>query len=196
MARADLQAAHSRLLGPAGQRFESDDLDDHLAEAAALMNQKRPRIVAASLILAGHQTQYSAPSDCWAPLALDWGAERRGLMPWQPGYLGPIPALGQSGLSLILTPAPLPVQINALGSEAAYRYFARHVIGDAAEDTTLAEADRPLLLLAALIAAMRQLSTINTADPITLHRGVGALPSNSTPAAHYEALLREWERRQ
>ena len=193
---AGLVAAHSAQLGAARERFSEADLAEHLQRGGlARLNAKRPRVGCASVTLEAGQAWYDAAPDGYDVLGLDWGREQRRLMPHHDGYLGQIPILRQLGRRLHFNPAPTSWQIMALGAEAHYHYFAEHHIDEDGDLTTVAHGDRDLLLHAALIAAMQALATANVSEPIQLHRGIGGVPSNSTPAAWYKALLDEWERR-
>lgn len=195
MALADLIADHSAQLGPAATDFVTDDLERHLHAGAGLLKEKRARIETGELTLVAGERWYAAPENSYDVLSLDWGREFLGVMPYQHDFLGVIPCIRQSGRRIHLLPAPTTKQIALLGAVAAFQYLAEHHLDADAEHTTVAVADRDLLLHAALIATMRELSSRNVADPIQLHRGIGAIPSNSTPAAWYAALLDEWRQR-
>jgi hypothetical protein len=75
------------------------------------------------------------------------------------------------------------------GSVFTFYYFGQHSLGVAAEDTTIAAADRGLLLLRAQAEAMLELSLRNVAKPVQLRDGLSGTPRNSTPRALFDALL-------
>lgn len=196
MALADLIADHKLQLGEAVRKRlgEADAVYQRQLLAATLaLNEKRPRRASASLSLVAEQARYTAPSDALAVLRLDWGADRRFRQPWQQGYIGVLPVCTLDGDQILLSPAPSADQIACLGASAGLRYLAAHSLDADAENTTVPATDRAVLLLAALIEAMRELASANVAEPITLHRGIGNTPSNATPAAWYQALRDEWQ---
>ncbi len=67
-----------------------------------------------------------------------------------------------------------------------------HVLGANAADTTIANTDRGLLLLRAQAEAMLEISLHNANKPVQVRDGYSGTARNSTPAALYESLLREW----
>lgn len=112
---------------------------------------------------------------------------------WEPGYPGAVPrvAVAKDGANCWLTfePAPSAAHIACRGSAFKFYYFALHVLGEAAVDTTVNAVDRGLLLLRAQAEAMRELTLRNVTKPVQLRDGLSGTPRNSTPAALYEALL-------
>jgi len=193
---ADLLLAHKAQLGKAEARFSSPDNADfkrHLAGAATRVSMKRQRWVSAELEAVAGQSDYPAPSDSYEFATTDWG---KGLIgnPWDEGFVGWIPRMIGIEIASMpywrLVPEPSSAQIARWGATVHYTYFAKHEIS--ATRITLADADQPLVLLAALIEAMRELSADTTV--VQLQKGLVGLPTAGTPAYLYEKLLAEWER--
>lgn len=112
--------------------------------------------------------------------------------PWEVGYAGAIPRISShkdaAGHWLAFEPAPSAAHIALRGSAFKFYYFALHSVG-AAPETTIAVADRGLLLLRAQAEAMLELTLRNAAKPVQLRDGLSGTPRNSTPAALHATLL-------
>ena len=175
------------------------DIIRHLDMAALDLGRFRPRIRSGSITLVPDQPSYPAPSDMIAPHRFRWGdAEQLQRRPWTSTYPGRMPRLSLIGdpgaAEILLTPAPTQQQIHLLGSSMTLLYRAGHTIALQAADTTVRSTDRGLLLLRAQAEAMKELSSRNMKKPVSLRDGSNSTARNSTPAALYEQLMREFER--
>jgi hypothetical protein len=194
--------AGTMTLGNAASKFDAAadaDFIRHLTAAALDLGRVRPRTLLGSLSLAADQPDYPAPADLLQPKVALWcGAEKRRYKPWDPLYPGQLPRLSrvESGgaAELWLTPAPTAAQIAVCGATFRFYYFAGHLLSDEAGGTTVAAGDRALLLLRALAEGMRELAVSGVVNPVTLSRVMAQVPSNGTPQALTEQLLREFER--
>ena len=189
---------HKIQLGDAVSKFADPvDFAQHLTLAADDLWNKRPLIKETTLTLVAGQTAYIAPIDMVVvhPVSPTWGKEqRRQRQMWQPGYDGKLPKASLiENDSIVLDPPPTSVQIAQHGENYALRYIARHVLSDTAGQTTVPDKDEGVLLLRALIIAMRTLAALNITNPINLNRGVNPAPPETTPQALYRALQLEWE---
>jgi hypothetical protein len=185
-------AGSSAVFNGAGQ----SDWKRLLRVALVAMQTKRPRTLLGQITLVADEPRYPLNLANFAQYkTYIWGA--RQLQPWDPCYPGALPrvhALQEGALwSLAFDPQPSQAHINAYGSTFKFWYFATHSLGELPEDSTLSEADRPLLLLRAQAEALRELTMHNVNKPVQLKDGLTGAPRNSTPAALYQALLQEWE---
>lgn len=169
----------------------------HLRVAArALSVAKRPRTLIASLALVADQALYDAPADLVAVKVSDWGTASQHRAPWDMPR-GPLPAVRrvEAGdvVKVQLSPSPSAAQIAAFGSTYNLFYQAAHLLPDAG-DTTITAREVDLLLLRAKAEAMRELAIRDHSKPVSMRGGDGAMsqPRNGTPAALYEAFLREF----
>lgn len=116
---------------------------------------------------------------------------------WDPCYPGSRPRVSASFAEqqwwLVFDPAPTAKQIAAYGSQFDFWYYAAHAIGTLAADTTVNAQDRGLLLLRAQVEAMRELSIRNASKPVTMRDGFSGQPRNSTAAALYTELLKQFQ---
>lgn len=199
MNRSNLLATHRAALGPVATRFAAAndaDLLRHLDQARRMLAEKHPRILPGAWTVQAGMGSSSAPAGFLGLHRLTWGLGCTA-QPWEPGYPGPVPRLRSlmdpsgGGYMLWLEPAPTALQIAVWGASVTYEYRALHVLAD--DDThTLPDAEAPVLLLAALIVAMRELATRGTVDPVQMHRGVGSTASAQTPAEVLRLLQDEW----
>jgi hypothetical protein len=199
MSQRDLVADLKRSLHDAAELFNAagdGDFERMLATAAVAMQDKRPRTQLGQVTIAADEPR--------VPLALAdfhrykthvWGS--RAPAPWDPSYPGALPRISAvnegATWALVFDPPPTARHIATYGSTCRFWYFATHSIGAEAADTTLAPADRPLLLLRAQAEAMRELTMRHVHKPVSLRDGYSGAPRNSTPAALYEALMAEWK---
>lgn len=192
---ADLLAAHKAQLGKVADRFAAfgdADFRRHLAGAARRMTLKFPRWLTGSLALVAGESEYPAPADIMGAQVSEWG---RGCAskPWDNDFPGfpPLLSLAADGAGpvLRLSQAPTAAQLAAWGATLNYRYLAANEIGEAR--ITLPDGARPLVLLAALIEAMREMATDTTV--VQLQRGLSGIPTAGTPAYLYEKLCAEFE---
>lgn len=196
MTLAELIAAHKAQLGKVAVRFTADadaDFIRHLQNAAGRLSTKIPRWREASLALVAGTADYPAPDDLLGAPTTDWGTHL-GRRPWDDDFVGHVPrllAIDVAGTAMIrVVPSPTASQIAVWGGTLAVRYLARHRIAD--DEVTFAEGDRPLVLLAALVEAMRELAADTTV--VQLQKGLTGLPTAGTPAYLYEKLRDELER--
>lgn len=196
MTLTDLIADHKAQLGKAVERFRAADDADyirHLALAAHRMNHKHPRVRMSMLPVTAGVVDYPAAAGSIAIIAHEWGIGARH-HPWDDDFVGFAPWIrqveGDDGPRWRLSNLPTANQIVAWGPTIPVRYQAAHEIS--ATVITAQDSDRALVLLAALIEAMRDLSTETTV--VQLHKGLTGLPTAGTPAYLYERLLTEFER--
>lgn len=199
MSQADLVADLKRSLHDAATVFddapEADaDFKRFLSIALTGMQAKRPRTLLGTVQLQADVDRYPIePADFAQYKTHQWGG--RPVRPWLPCYPGALPRISAVNegdtWSLIFDPAPTSLHLDAYGSTFRYWYYGKH----SADDTgsTLAAADRPLLILRAQAEAMREMAMRNINKPVQLRDGISGAPRNSTPAALYRELLSEWE---
>lgn len=195
----DLTEDLKRSVHDTGDFFRAPaDADWHRVLQIALqaMQVKRPRTLLGTVTLvAGEVRVPITQTDFFAYKTHVWGTVPP--RPWEPCYPGPLPRIAavQEGGSwaLMFDPAPSAMHLQVYGSAFKFWYFARHSLGEEAGDTTLTPADRPLLLLRAQAELMRELSMRNVNKPVQVRDGITGTPRNSTPAAMYQALLKEFE---
>jgi len=201
MARQDLRDDLRDSLQDAASVFrpDGDPVFDRFLDLAALdFHRIRPRRIEGALTLVADQHDYTAPADLVVPLMHFWGvSERRQRKPWNADYPDTLPSMTMvedaSGNKLLrLDPAPTATQIADLGASMTYLYRAGHVVGDAAAQTSVSPGDRGLLLLRAQAEACKELAMRNSAKPVSMRDGLNQTPRNATPAALYEALMREF----
>lgn len=179
--------------------FGDEDFRRLLRRAALEMQAKRPITKAGALGLFAHQGRYRVLDADFAQLKTHlWADPARTPPPWEYGYPGAVPRVTAAwdGLDwwLEFSPAPTPRQITAWGAEFAFFYFARHVLPeDVGGTSTLADADRGLLLLRAQAEAMRELAMRNLVIPIQMRDGYSVTARNGTPAALFKVLLDEFK---
>lgn len=195
MVYADLLAAHKAQLGKVADRFDAPadaDFARHLKNAARRMTVKFPRWMTATLTPVVGTSEYPAPADIHGVPISDWGRGCVGL-PWDDDFAGYPPLLillhDADGPILRLSQAPTAAMLAAWGSTLPYRYLAANEI--TATRVTLPDAAEPLVLLAALIEAMRELATDTTV--IQFQRGLASIPTVGTPAHLYERLTMEFD---
>lgn len=198
MTEADLLADLKRSLHDAASPFDAPndaDFKRFLAVALTGMQAKRPRTLLGSMTLQADVDLYPLAVDDFAQYKThQWGGKV--IRPWLPCYPGALPRIGAvkdgDTWQLVFDPAPTQAHLDAYGSTFRYWYYGTHSAGG--DGSTLAAADRPLLLLRAQAEAMRELSMRNINKPVQLRDGISGAPRNSTPAALYRELLAEWEK--
>jgi hypothetical protein len=165
-----------------------------LNQALLDMGWKRPVTRLGQLALASGEANYSLVDypDFYNYKTHLWDMQVH-RQPWEPGYPGAVPRVScykdGVGAHLAFEPAPSAAHIAVRGSAFKFYYFARHVIGAAAVDTTVAAADRGLLLLRAQAEAVLELILRNLAKPVAMRDGLSGVARNSTPRALHDALL-------
>ena len=201
MSQAKLVEDLQLMLKDAKDKFGSDatQFERLLDFSLTDISRVRPRRLVGTVILQAGVGEYLAPTDM---VNLDfplWGnAERRTRRPWESNHPGRAPSatvFGDAGSKMIaLSPPPSATHIADLGTDYKFYYRALHVIGVTKEDTTVAEADRSLLLIRACAQAMNELAANNITKPVSLgNAGVGSMPKNGTPAALSENLMKLFE---
>lgn len=194
----DLVALHKAQLGDAVKPFTAGDDADfvrHLQSGARRLIDKRPVLKRDSLTLVTGCSVYLAAADLVKFSRYEWG---RGAIQqfriWDPDWPGPFPEVQEvitdDGPELVFWPAPTLQQITLLGAEFPYWYYALHTVSD--NLVTVLPEDQPMLLLAALIEAVRELTTRGVVAPVQLHRGVVPTATSQTPLAWFQELQREW----
>ena len=194
----DLKAA---LLSSTSVFTAADDADHirHLNAAAADLGRVRPRTLVGTITVVADQNEYEAPADLVDVKVPIWGrAERRRLQMWDPAWSGPLPRLAVvsdgADRRLWLDPAPTSAQITQFGTSYKFFYFAAYSISETASETTVAAADRHLLLLRAGAEAMLEISNRNVHKPVTLRGELAGVSKANTPAALYDQMMRAFER--
>jgi hypothetical protein len=175
------------------------DLKRHLKAAALDFARKRPRTLVGTLTLVADQAQYDAPVDLAAFKSHLWGiAPLHRAQPWEKTWPGRIPdvriieASNPGTRKLQLDPPPTSGQISLLGAEFRFYYYAAHVIDTETTKTTVAAADRGLLLLRAQAEAMKEMAMRNLMKPVMVREGMSSVPRNGTPAFLYRTLMDEF----
>lgn len=202
MSQTDLVADLKASLHDAAEVFTAAadaDFVRFLDMAARDLGRFRRRTLVGSLTLQADVGLYAAPDDMAAVKSHLWGISPTAVpKPWEKGYPGRLPDMSLSEVggstAIALNPPPTAAQINVLGSEFRYYYFARHVIAVDAVSTTVRMADRGLLLLRAQAEAMKEMSMRNIKKPVQMRDGLASAPRNGTPAALFQALLEQFER--
>ena len=198
MSQADLVAELKASLLDAAAVFTADDDADFvrfLREALPDVQAKRPRTKLGEVTLVAQQPTYAldALTDFVALKVDMWRDPGKLPKPWELTYPGRLPRLEAvwdgEVWQLELEPAPSAAHLASLGSRCAFWYFAAHEIGVLAADTTVAPADRGLLLLRAQAQAMLAMAVRNSGKPVQLRDGLSGTPRNSTPAALHQTLM-------
>jgi len=205
---ADLLPDYTASLNDAAAVFGTDttaptlteNLTRHLQIAARALSSdgKRPLVRIGTLAVVAGQGRYDdVPDDLVMPRTTTWntGCDAFGepLQQWNLP-IGPLPGVFLGDGFLLLMPAPNAAQVRVFGSAFTFTYLAAHAVTDAAETSTLTDADKNLLLLRAQVEAMREMTMRNIHKPVSLRSaGAGAVPSNMQPAALYEKLLAEYK---
>jgi hypothetical protein len=203
MSREDLIVDLKAMLGGAAGKFSAAadaDFIRHLDLAAADMARFAPVYNTGSVTLVADQDTYNPPADLRSMGRRLYGDADRSLQPWnRASQQLPMPMIIRQGTApkLLLRPKPTAALIATLGSTFEFTYIIRFVIAEAAEDTTVPDTLRPVLLVRAVAQAMQELSTTNISKPVQLGSGaagVGSMPKNGHPAALSEQFLKLAER--
>lgn len=198
MSQADLVADLKVTLADAAAMFAGEAADAaykrFLNQALPDMRLKRPLTRLGQVTLQADVPSYAVAESDFAALKTDlWRDTTKLPKPWAPLYPGPLPRLcaerGATGWMLVFDPAPSIAHLSVLGTVCKFWYFADHTIGTDAADTTVAMADRGLLLLRAQAEAMLALAVRNAGKPVQLRDGMSGTPRNSTPIALHQALM-------
>lgn len=174
------------------------DFKRHLDNAAKDLPRFAPEYARADLTLVADQDLYDAPEDLRDLQKLGWGEKQRSLPAWDPYFPGKLPVMLATWVAgvrkLRLAPAPSQRQITLLGATAPFTYVQTFQIGVNAEDTTVPDYRRNLLLLRAQAEAMKELTVRGIAKPVQLRDGVTQGPRNMSPSVFYGVLMEECER--
>lgn len=196
--QAELIAEHKARLGAAATKFDAPDDADfarHLYAAAMALNTSRPRLLSGEITGVAYQANYVGPAGLVRVHRLLWGSYRAHRQ-WEPGYVGVPPRVLASwdGTQpvLVFTPPPTAAQLTNWGATIDFIYVAAHQLD--ATTNTINPLDNNLLLLRAAAEAMGELANAGVVSPVQLHRGMVAIPSNSTPQAVYAQLMAEYEK--
>ncbi len=196
--------AHKAQLGRVAERFTAPDNADfkrHLANAVWRLSEKRPQDCVGDQALSAGVSEYPAPEGIIGTPVSEWG--RSGAcacncyIPSYPGFIGFPPLLSRSqrnGVSILrLSTAPTANQIASWGATMVYRYQALQIVTET--EISIDAADQPLLLLAAMIEAMREMAADTTV--IQFQKGLGNLATIGTtagsPSYLYEKLIAEFD---
>lgn len=201
MSEADVLADLQLSLGDAGKSVfvaaAEGDFRRFLKVALVAMQAKRPRTLLGQVTIAADEARFPIVLADFAQYKTHvWGS--RAPRPWDPSYPGALPRVGaahdSAGWAIVFDPPPTAAHIATYGSAFKFWYFGTHSLGlDSEAESTLAPADRPLLLLRAQAEAMREMSMRNVNKPVSLRDGFSGTPRNSTPAALFQVLLQEFE---
>ncbi|MDH4451364.1 MAG: hypothetical protein QE265_12370 [Rhodoferax sp.] len=198
MALPDLVADLKRSLHDSADVFDAADDADFvrfLKQALPDMGWKRPLTQVGQVVLTAGQADYSlaAIPDFGNYKTNLWGLVGCSPQPWEPGYPGAAPRVksykNAAGHWLGFDPAPSAAHIAVRGSVFKFYYFGLHGLADVAAASTVALADRGLLLMRAQAEAMMELALRNMSKPVQLRDGLSGTPRNSTPRALYDALI-------
>jgi hypothetical protein len=199
LSQSSVIADLKRSLHDAGTAFSAAaDMDwvRFIDVALVAMQAKRPRTLLGTVTITADQARVPLLLDDFAQYKTHvWGT--RPPKPWSDAYPGALPRISAvhdlNGWALAFDPPPTAQHIATHGSAFRFWYFGTHTLGLDDVDTTLAPADRPLLVLRAQAEAMRELTLRQVNKPVALRDGYSGTPRNSTPAALYKALLDEFE---
>lgn len=198
MSLADLVADHKAgLLDSAGVFSEAADAGfvRHLTKSAQALETWRPQTLVGEIALSAGVGEYAAPVGMVRYNCALWG-DQHGIKPWEKHYPGRLPAVREvvtaGGRSISMTPAPTAVQISVLGSAFRFYYVKAHVLDAVAANTTVAPADRSLLLLHAQAEAMAELAMRGVTRPQATRDPMSGGPANGSPSALYERFMREF----
>jgi hypothetical protein len=198
MSEADLVADLKASLFDAKNVFTAAadaDFKRFLQQALPDMQFKRPITRLGSIDLVADQGRYEVAEADFAALKTDiWREPSKVPKPWEATYPGALPRVSAvrelDAWFIQLEPAPTALHLSALGDAFKFYYFATHVIGAAANDTTVNPQDRGLLLVRAQAEAMLAMGMRNAGKPVQMRDGLSGTPRNSTPAALHELLMK------
>jgi hypothetical protein len=199
LSRADLIADLKASLNDAAKIFTAANDADfaRMLDVAALdIGRVRPRTLLGSITLVADQDAYVAPADMLTFKAALWGNNRTA-QPWDKTWPGRLPdvrlAMNGAVREMHLQPPPAAYQITALGAAYKFYYFAGHVIGAAAVDTSVLSGDRGLLLLRAQAEALKEMAIRNVNKPVSMRDGISNMSRNGTPSYLWEQLMKQFE---
>jgi len=166
----------------------------HIA-ARELARVKR-RVLTDTLMLIPGRTFYDAPEDLIEVKISDWGLQqKRILKPWQVDYPSQLPdiiVVNTSPKQLKLSYVPQYSQIQSMGEEMLYQYYATHRLSENKSETTVPDDQQDLLILRAQAEAMKILSARFAGSTATAKSTISGIPKIGTPAALYHMLMKEF----
>jgi hypothetical protein len=184
--------------------FSSDeysDLDRHIDHALADYSRYRPYKIIESITLVSGTAVYAAPAGFVSLIESLYGkSEIQTRKPWDDNYPKYLPAVkvvrddSDKSVDLVLSPAPDAHLFLCLGADYQFICKKLHVLDNRASLTTIPVEDRELLLLRCQAEAMKEMAMRNSHKPVTIRDGVSGTPRNSTPAALYDQLIKEFEK--
>jgi len=195
MSMARLVEDLERLLMDSAKTFDS--VAFILTNALLMFSRVKKRTLAGTVALVAGQSVYDCPDDFIGFGASYWGhAKRASIKPWEIGYPSRLPRVvvieSHAGKQLMFDIPPTRDQISRLGAEYPFTYQASHRVDDTGDETTVAESDRDLLLLAAQAEAMRMMANRNIKKPVASRDVIGGQSRNGTPAALHELYLNQF----
>lgn len=169
-----------------------------LQTAAMDLARIKRRTLIGQITLQAGENAYDAPADLIGFKAHTWGVSRRQTVKlWQPGYPQVLPSvtITANPAQLHLSFAPTASQIALLGSQFDFYYYASHILSDQGSETTVARADRDLLLLRAQAEVMKVLALRYADKTVSAKLQISGAARIGTPAALRKMLLAEFENR-
>ncbi len=184
--------------------FNSDeytDLDRHIDHAVVDYARYRPYKTIESITLVSGTSVYAAPAGFISLVEQLYGkSEIHTRKPWDDNYPKYLPGVkvvrddSDKSVDLVLYPTPGAHVISCCGDNFEFICKKRHVLDNRSSLTTIPLEDKDLLLLRCQAEAMKEAAMRNAHKPVTIRDGVSGTPRNSTPAALYTALIKEFEK--
>lgn len=200
MSQEDLVADLTSMLKDAVTKFSAAGVLERILDYAALdLGRVRARVRFGSITVVSGQEEYAPPADFLRPGLMHWGHEKRKERnPWDSNWPKKIPDFDSietdTGLAILITPAPTAEQVADFGATCKFRYYAAHVIDADAAKTSVKKEDRHLLLIRAVAQVLSELALDGISKPVQLGPGVGSMPKNGMPAALADQYLKAFER--
>lgn len=196
MSRESLCAELKDSLHDAAQVLSGPLVFDRFLDAAVShLGELAPRTLVGSLNLIAGVSEYEAPADYWRFKMALWGTSTVA-KPWDKAHPGRLPDVYHIDGLLVLAPSPTLHQISVLGSDYRFFYFAKYILSESAELTTVPPALRDTLLLRAQAECCKELALRNFSKPVSLGGSVaGSITRNGTPSALYGFLMDEFKKR-
>lgn len=182
------------------RRWEETAFDRALTIALNALSKDKPIIKDAELQLVCGQRKYPLPADCFEYICSEWGRKPY-IEPWDKRYPSHIPRTrtetNSAGKVIVFNKQISAKQFAAYGYCFRYEYALKHFLIDLPASNTnpdlapcsFYEEDYEIFITRALAALMAELMSSNVTTPIQLHKGMGSMPTNSTPAAAYKLLM-------
>lgn len=204
MSREQLRDDLKQSLMDAAEVFEEhvDDAatanpyDRHIDAALRAFDSALPHIIVDQISLQIGVAMYTAPADAWKFHSMQWTEKNRETDPWDVRYARRLPqvrlrvATGQR--VWVFNPVPSVGLLDVLGSDFTYQYYAHHSIGTTDAESTVDEADRPLLMLRAQAEAMKEIALRNSAKPVEIRASGSVSTANGPARSIYEQLMKQF----